>query len=262
MSKKSIWWILGVIGVIVIIFFIWQYVTDMQKALQIEKQNLAYAQDSLRTSQTDLGFIFEKYARVIDENDTLVQAYDRQGKDLVVLQNVNLQLTLQLESDTASITIDTLRGVFTAVFENKQSDEGLIVFWKDSVIFYQYADTSKWAAINFPDINILMWYNMIIYRDKDGLLSGALETFSPSLKASLLETIIVDDYIPSLPPILPPSTFAITAGGSYYYANIGLFLRLGKWAVNPSYNFLLSNADVNGSPWYKRLDIRLAYFIF
>lgn len=261
MNKKAIWYILGTVAVIAIAFFIWQYVVGVQKVLQIEKQNLVYAQDSLRISQTEVGFLSEKYVQIIDENDSLVQIYNDQGRDLIILQDVNLQLTLQLESDTVFVA-DTLDGVLTAVFENTQSDEGLIIFWKDSVIFYQDVATAKWQAENFPSISVLMWYNMIIYRDENGLLSGELETFSTSLNASLLETKIVDKYVPPLLPILPSSVFAITVGGSYYYANIGLFLRVGRWAINPSYNFALSGIEENISPWYKKLDIRLAYFVW
>lgn len=262
MNKQTIWWMLGTAAILIGGYFIWQHIIGLRKSLQIEKQNFAYYQDSLRTSQTDLGFLSEKYLEIISDNDALVRAYEEQGKDLAILQNVNLRLVAQLESDTVEV-LDTLRGVLTAVFENTQSDSGLILFWKDSVIFKQNLSTLKWSAINFPEINVLMWYNMSIYRDADGLLSGALETFSPLLKTSLLETKIVDDYVPPLPLPSSASVFAITAGGSYYYFNLGLLLRLGRWAFNPSYNLLLNvNEDVSISTWYKRLDIKVAYFIW
>ncbi len=262
-GKKSnpIWWVLGTVVLLVVGYFVWQHILGIRKDLQIEKQNFEYSQDSLRTSQTDMGFLSEKYLKIISDNDALVRAYEEQGNDLVILQNVNLQLIVQLESDTVEV-IDTLGGTLTAVFENTQSDSGLILFWKDSVIFKQNLSTLKWSAVNFPEIDVLMWYNMIIYRDEDGLLSGSLETFSPYLKTSLLETKIVDDYVPSFSLAESPSIFAITVGGSYYYANIGLFLRLGKWAINPSYNFALSGIEENISSWYKKLDIKFVYFIW
>jgi len=259
-KKKSnpVWYILGTIAALVIGFFIYNHVVSLEKQLQTEKQNLAYANDSLRIARTDLGFISKKYANVISTNDSIVKVYEEQGKELAVLQQVNLQLTLELESDTAAV--DTSGGTLTAVFTNTQSDSGLILTLKDSVVFSKNYITNTWVGNNYPFIEASMWYNMVITRDEDGLLSGSLETFSPSLSASLLETKIVDNYVPPLPAMPGPSVFAITAGGSYYYANVGLLLRLGRWGFNPSYNLVVSD-NFNPS-WYKRLDVRVAYFIW
>ncbi len=269
-QKKSnpIWWILGTIAVIVVGYFVWVYIAGLKRDLQIEKQNVAWEHAKLETLQSEHGFLSEKYLKIISDNDSLVRAYEEQGKDLMILQNVNLQLHAQLESDTAIVIVDTsggaFSGVLTSVFQNEYSDFGLTINLKDSVVFSQDLLTLRWSAINFPEFFVSMRYNMIIYRDEEGLLSGSLETFSPLLKASILETKIVDKYAAPLPLVPAPSIFAITVGGSYFYGNIGLLLRLGRWAFNPSYNLMLNtfDEDISLSMWYKMLDVRLIYFIW
>ena len=126
MNKKTIWWVLGAVGVIALIFFAWRYVVGLQKDLQIEKQNLAYTENELEIVKSDLGNITSKYVYVLRQHDDIVQEYKDQGKDLAILQDVNLQLVAQLESDTVTVIVDTLGGAFsgvlTSVFQNEYSD--------------------------------------------------------------------------------------------------------------------------------------------
>lgn len=262
-TKKCncIWWAVGAIVVVIAGVLLYMYTLTLQKNLEIARQNLAAANDSTRYYATQYGIFSQRYANVITEKDSLVGILRKQNRELVVYQEVTAQLRLQLHEAQSHVTqID--ENTLMAPLYNTYSDPGLVVSIYDTVTLKRANLESPWIAYNSPSLEALMYYRMVIFRDEQGLLTGSVETLSPYLKATKLSTSIVDKYIPPSCTDEFPKLFGLSLGGDTQSADIGMLLRLGVWAVNPSYKFIMQEYDDFTPEWYDRLRLNIVYFVW
>jgi len=258
---NCIWWVIGTILAVILGVILYMHTLTLQKNLEIARQNMEAAKDSLRNYKTLYGEIAQKYANVITDKDSLAKLLEAQGKELVVYQEANTRLRIQLK-EAQSYVVEVDENTLMSPLYNTYSDSGLIISIVDTVTFKRANIKSPWIAYNSPTIDALMYYRMIIFRDEQGLLTGSVETFSPYLKTTRLSTSIVDNYIPPACTDEFPKVFGLSIGGDSQSADIGMLLRLGAWAVSPSYKFMMKEYEDFDTSWYDRVHLNIVYFIW
>jgi len=262
-EKKScncLWWVIGIVILLGIIFFLYQYTLSLQKAREIAEQNLAAANNKLAITKTDLGYLSERYVMISNANDSLRKVLEAKDQELIVYQEVNASLELELQSIKVPV-IQTSPNKMSIPLYNTYADKGLTLSISDTINLSRANTDAPWFATSSPSIDAMIYYRMMIFRDEAGFISASVETLSPYLKVTKLSTSFTDKYIP--PPCTDefPSVLAFTLGGSVNYVDVGMLVRMGKWAVNPSYIFVMNNS-LEDPTWYDRLRLNLGYFVW
>jgi len=258
---KCIWWVIGALVVAGLLVFVYLQLLSKQKELEIARQNLAASQDSLYYYKTEYGTISQKYAFIIDKNNVLAKELAAKNRELIVYQEATAQLQLRLDSALAHVIVIDSNHMSIPLY-NVYSDSGLLVTLIDTVNLSRNDYKSPWYAYNRPQLEALMYYRMIIFRDEGGLITGSIETFSPYLKVTKLSTSIVDKYIPPSCTDEYPQIFGFSLGGSSQSADIGVFVRLGSWGINPGYSFFVQNHADFSPEWYDRVRLNIVKFIW
>jgi hypothetical protein len=262
-TKKCncIWWALGTLVIACLGVLLYMHVLTLQKNLEIARQNLAAAKDSVRYYQTQYGIFTQKYVRVITDKDSLAQLLEKQNRELVVYQEMNTRLLLQLKETQSHVTQIDENTLMSPIY-NTYRDPGLVVNIYDTVTFRRANLEAPWVSYSKPTVEALMYYRMVIFKDEKGLLTGSVETFSPYLKATKLSTSIVDNYIPPSCTDEFPKVFGFSMGGSSQSVDLGIFLRVGSWGINPAYSFMMRSYEGFHPKAYDKLRLNIVKFIW
>jgi len=246
--NKQLWYFLGIAGAIVAGIFLYQYVADLRAERDKANQNAANARDTLRITITTTGEVVEKYARQANIADSARKADSTLSHQKLLAESrviANLEDSLAGYGNvdvTESPDEETLQHTFTLATR----DSGATVSVVDSVLFSKLKD-SAWVAQNWIRLDVSLSLINRITRDKNGLISGSVETRSKIVKIGSLETIIDDSFVPSPPSVVDVFRWSLHAGisshlnamrgtGELWYKQYGagvdvgqggLFFRLG-----------------------------------
>lgn len=202
--------IVGGLLLIAIIVGMWFYIQDLKKDLKIAEQNAKGLADSLRISETQLGEVGQRYALQHDLSDSLKGRLEFANQRLISQTSVIARLTAQLHSAKPE-TIRTTDSSFVHTFSDTLSDSGMTVQTTDSVAFNK-ASEKVWTGQHWLSINTWLKLVQRITRDKQGFLSGSVETKSSRVHIADLQTIVDDEYAMIEPPFWTNFRLEATVG--------------------------------------------------
>ncbi len=255
MNKNWLYVLIGILIALmvggVIYFFI--HTAALNDQILEEKRKAKYWNDSLRISQTELGFMYEKYATEIRLKD-----------ETIAQLSYGLKIALKLTSQVPVIVNekeDSLFALHTPIY----SDSGASIFLTDSVWFVK--ENNKWKSEQKAEVMVSLSLDQTIGRDSTGNFYGSVETKSGKVLITSLNTFVNDLYNPPKLDDIPSinkdysRTFGIGLDADARSVAGGLMLNLGNYQLNTKY-VIFSKDFPEKTPFYERLRLGVGYYIF